>query len=93
MFEINDTAGLELALTKMSEEQRDHLRIVISEIIQCYIDDDLHGMVLIGKEPYVPFKIMAINTNEINAVHLLDAAAAYIDNAVMEDAPPKDKFN
>jgi hypothetical protein len=87
MFDLNT------ALEKMTEDQRGHLRIVIAELIQCYLDDDLHGMVLVGKPPYEPFKIMAVNTNEMDAVGLLRVAQEYIDYSVMEDAPPKEQFN
>ena len=90
---ITTAEEMETAVNKMSAEQRDHLRIVISEIIQCYLDDDLHGMVLIGKAPYEPFKIMAVNTNEMDAAELLAAAQEYINGSVMENAPPKEKFN
>jgi hypothetical protein len=84
---------IEQALNKMTEEQRAHLRIVISELIECYLHDDLHGMVLVGKPPYEPFKIMAVNTNEMDASELLSAAQEYINGSVMEDAPPKERFN
>ena len=90
---ITDTAGLEAALAKMSQDQRDHLRIVISEIIQCYLDDKLHGMVLIGKEQFERFKVMAVNTNEMDAVSLLGAVNEYVQESVMDDAPPKELFN
>jgi hypothetical protein len=87
MFDLNN------ALERMTEGQRDHLRIVITELIQCYLNDDIHGMVLVGKPPYEPFKIMAVNTNEMDAAELLSAAQDYINGSVMEDAPPKEKFN
>lgn len=87
MFDLNR------ALEKMTEDQRDHLRVVITELIQCYLDDDMHGMVLVGKAPYAPFKIMAVNTTDMDAFELLSAAREYIDYSVMEDAPPKEQFN
>jgi hypothetical protein len=87
MFDLNN------ALERMTEGQRDHLRIVITELIQCYLHDDMHGMVLVGKPPYEPFKIMAVNTNEMDAAGLLRAAQEYIDYNIMEDAPPKELFN
>jgi hypothetical protein len=84
---------METALNKMTDDQRDHLRIVISELIQCYLDDDLHGMVLIGKEPFERFKVMAVNTNEMDAVKLLGTVNDYVQESVMDDAPPKELFN
>lgn len=90
---IRTADEMEEAVNKMSDDQREHLRIVISEIIQCYLDDKLHGMVLIGKEPFERFKVMAVNTNEMDAVKLLNAVNEYVRESVMEDAPPKELFN
>lgn len=90
---ISNVQEMETALNKMTDDQRDHLRIVISELIQCYLDDDLHGMVLIGKEPFERFKVMAVNTNEMDAVKLLGTVNDYVQESVMDDAPPKELFN
>jgi len=90
---IKNADEIEVAVNKMSADQREHLRIVISELIQCYLDDSLHGMVLIGKEPFERFKVMAVNTNEMDAVSLLGAVNEYVQESVMDDAPPKELFN
>ena len=90
---ISNVQEMETALNKMTDDQRDHLRIVISELIQCYLDDDLHGMVLIGKVPFERFKVMAVNTNEMDAVKLLGTVNDYVQESVMDDAPPKELFN
>jgi len=93
VFKVNNAADMQQALEKMTEDQREHLRIVITELIQCYLDDDTHGMVLVGKAPYNRFAIMAVNTNELDAAELLGAANTYVQESVMYDAPPKEKFN
>lgn len=93
MLEINDEASMTLALEMMTVDQRDHLRIVISELIQCYLQDDLHGMVLIGRDPYSQYKVMMTNADEMDAAKLLNAAAKFVNERVMEDAPPKEQFN
>jgi len=90
---IKSAEEMDAALSKMSEDQREHLRIVISELLQCYLDDDLHGMVMIGKEPYERFKVMAVNTNEMDAAKLLGAVNEHVQESVVSDAPPKELFN
>lgn len=90
---IETAEDMEHALLKMDIDQREHLRIVISELIQCYLNDDMHGLVLIGSEPYEKFKILAVNTNEMDAAKLLSTASSYIQDSVMDDAPPKELFN
>jgi hypothetical protein len=49
--------------------------------------------VLIGKEPFERFKVMAVNTNEMDAVKLLGTVNDYVQESVMDDAPPKELFN
>lgn len=93
MFEVNDEASMTRALEMMSPDEREHLRVVISELIQCYLDKDLHGMVFVGKEPYSVFKLMMVNTNEMDASQMVSAASSYIGMTLMEDAPPKEQFN
>ena len=90
---IKTPQEMEHALSKLTDDQREHLRIVISELIECYVNDDLHGMILIGKEPFERFKVMAVNTNEMDAAKLLDAVHGYVQESVMDDAPPKELFN
>lgn len=90
---IKNADDMERAVSKMTEDQREHLRIVISELIECYLHDDVHGMVLIGKDPYERFKVMAVNTNEMDAAMLLGAVNEYVQESVVSDAPPKELFN
>lgn len=90
---IKNAQEMEVAVGKMTEDQREHLRIVISELIECYLDDDLHGMVVIGKNPFERFKVMAVNTNEMDAANLLSAVNEYVQESVVSDAPPKELFN
>lgn len=90
---IKDADDMERAVSKMTEDQREHLRIVISELIECYLHDDVHGMVLIGKDPFERFKVMAVNTNELDAANLLGAVNEYVQESVVSDAPPKELFN
>ena len=90
---IKTAAEMEHLIGTLTEDQREHLRIVMSELIECYLHDDVHGMVLIGGEPYERFKIMAVNTNEMDAATLLGAVHEYIQESVVSDAPPKELFN
>ena len=97
MLELNSAEDMERALAKMSEEQRDHLKLVISELIQCYIDDDTHGLLLVANdsknETHKKMKILSINATDMEAASLMQTAKEFINYSVMEDAPPKEKFN
>jgi len=90
---IKTPEEMEHAVSLLTDDQREHLRIVISELIECYLHEEIHGMVLIGTAPYERFKVMAVNTNEMDAALLLGSANEYIQGAIMDDAPPKELFN
>lgn len=90
---IETAEDMERALTQMDMEQREHLRTLISELIQCYLDKDVHGLVLIGRGQYDPLKMIAVNSTEMDAAALLGLAGGYMQQVTMEDAPPKEKFN
>ncbi len=84
---------MEKALAKMTPEQRDHLRLVISELVECYVNDEIHGLLLVGQTDKTPMKIMSINATDMEAASLLAMANDFINYSVMEDAPPKEQFN
>ena len=90
---IKTPEEMERLIAKLTDDQREHLRIVISELIECYLHEEIHGMVLIGTAPYERFKVMAVNTNEMDAALLLGSANEYVQEAVVSDAPPKELFN
>jgi|GEM_PF-6175406 hypothetical protein len=90
---IETAEDMERALAKMDDEQRGHLKLLISELIQCYIDDELHGLVLIGRGQYAALKMIAVNATDMSAAALLTMAGEYMHQVTMEDAPPKEKFN
>lgn len=93
MIDIATAEDMERALAQMDPEQHQHLRVLISEVIQCYVDADLHGLLLIGRGQDKPMKVIAINATEMDAAALLSTAGVYVNYAVMEDAPPKENFN
>jgi hypothetical protein len=93
MTEISTAEEMEHALSLMDADQHQHLRMLISEVIRCYVEDDLHGLLLIGRGQDKPMKVIAINATEMDAAALLSTADTYINYTVMEDAPPKENFN
>jgi hypothetical protein len=93
MTDIKTAEDMEYVLSLMDAEQHQHLRALISTVIRCYVDDDLHGLVLIGRGADDPLIMMAVNATEMHAAQLLTSANEYMHHVTMEDAPPKEKFN
>jgi hypothetical protein len=93
MDKIDEQKEMEQVLSAMSEHQRDHLKIIIKSLIQCYQRDDRHGLLLIGSDKKETLTIIAINADEMSAANLLSAADEYINFRALEEAPPKELFN
>lgn len=93
MDEIDEQKEMEQALSAMSPHQRDHLKTVIRSLIQCYLHDDRHALVLTGSDNREMLTIISVNADDIHAANLLAAAETYINFRVMEEAPPKEMFN
>lgn len=84
---------MEKALESMDEEQRDHLRIAISELVRCYTDDTRHGIIILTADGETTCKLIAVNTTDMDAADMLHAADQHIHYRVLSDAPPKEQFN
>ena len=83
---------IEMLVDKMTADQREHFRLVLSRLIECYTEEDKHAVVLIGdKSPAMI--VLTINATEMEAAQLLQAADMHLQYRVTEDAPPKEMFN
>lgn len=92
MSVFKDEKEMEACLEKMNVHQREHFRLVISQLIECYVNDNKHGVVIIGDEsPLVA--VMSINASEMDAAELLQIADKHLHYRAVEDAPPKEMFN
>lgn len=89
---FKDEKEMEACLDKMSTPQREHFRLLISQLIECYVDDKKHGVVIIGDESPV-VAVMAVNATDMDAVELLQVADKHLHYRAVEDAPPKEMFN
>jgi hypothetical protein len=84
---------MEQALSEMDEDLRDHLRFVISSLIECYLDEDTHGLVMINNNNRDGLALIALNATEMDAAEMMIKANEHINAMAMQDAPPKEKFN
>lgn len=93
MAETMNAAEVEAALAKMTQEQRDHLRFVIGELIQCYLEEDKHGLLLMTGDKDPNLTLIAINATDMEAAHLLGSADTFLNFRLLDDAPPKGMMN
>ena len=79
-------------LDQLSEEKRDHLRLVFKGLVDCCLDDKMHGVVVLGHEGHQA-NVFTLNCNEMEAAYVLNQVTGSFNDMNMEDAPAKEMFN
>lgn len=82
-----------LKVDQLSQQQRDHMRIVVNYIIDCYLNDDQRAAIIIGKDNAEQAILLSVNSNEMESLALITRLQGYFHDMVMEDAPPKEMMN
>ena len=84
---------LDAAVEGMSVAQRQHLKLVISMIVQAYQGEDTCGVVLLGDQSAQQFAILTINATEFETANLLNSADEHVQYRVMAGSPGKELMN
>ena len=77
----------------LSQEARDHFKIVLEQLIICYTDDKAHAVLVVDHEDSPRTVMIAINANEMEAAQLLDTGAKATMGMVMAEMPDKGMLN
>lgn len=80
-------------LALLDEQERDHLKLLITKLVYCYTSEHMEGVLVTGDTKSASASVLAINCDEIGASGLLAVAATFFDFLNDEDAPPKEMFN
>jgi predicted nucleotidyltransferase len=79
-------------LDQLTEEKRDHLRLIFKGLVDCCLDDKMHGVVVLGHEDHHA-NVFTLNCNEMDAAFILSQVTGSFNDKNMEDAPAKEMFN
>lgn len=82
-----------LKIDQLNQNQRDHLRIVINYLIDCYLQDDMRAAIIVGKDNTEQAVLLSVNSNEMESLSLLTRLQGFFTEMVMAEAPPKEKMN
>jgi len=78
----------------MTEEDRQHFRMVLTLVLRCYGEGSENHALLIHSHPDSPAaELMSINCNDMEAADLLNIVSDYMNFVNTMDAPPKENFN
>ena len=91
--QIGEAAEFMAQIDSLSQEKRDHLRLVVKKIMTCYVDPKAHGVILIDHEDSDRTEMLAINASEMESAQLLSLGSAAMLGEVMADMPDKGMLN
>ena len=87
-----DEQALEGRLALMSEEEREHFKMVILQLVGCYGPDPDQAVLLIKSKGEM-VGLITMNADDMEAMELLLEANDFFGYLNMAGAPPKEAFN
>lgn len=94
MAQMSEIAkDIERRVQAMAPEQREHLQMLVYEIVKCYDEDTPdRAIVLLGNGEGLE-SVVTVNTTTMEAANMLLASNDMFEFLNTRDAPPKEKFN
>jgi len=93
MRQTKDSLDFMEKVALLDPQQRNHMRIVVEKIMECYLDDLAHAVLVIGHDETEQATLLTINCNEFEASLILAKLDTFFNDLNMVDAPPKEMMN
>jgi hypothetical protein len=87
-----DAQALEGRLALMSDEEREHFKMVVLQLVGCYGPDPDQAVLLIKSKGEMA-GLITMNADDMEAAELLLEANDFFGYLNMAGAPPKEAFN
>jgi len=87
-----DEQALEGRLALMNDQEREHFKMVILQLVKCYGPDPDQAVLLIRSEGELA-GIITMNADDMGAAELMNEATNFFGYLNMAGAPPKEAFN
>ena len=81
------------AISELDDAERDYLKLIISRVVRCFVDDDHEAVLLFGREGTTQVSMCTVNCEEIPAANMINYAHNMTSFMATVGAPPKEKFN
>lgn len=81
------------AIAGMSQEKREHMRMLVELLIKCYTDPSRRAVCVFDSDRSDSLALVTVNSNEIEATSMLQRLLEHLLESHMQDAPPKEMMN
>ena len=93
MRQTKDSIEFSEKVESLSPEQRNHMRIVVEKLMQCYLEPDLHAVLVVGNDQTEHATLLTINCDELEAAVVLGRLHEMFIDINADQAPPKELLN
>ena len=93
MRQTKDSLEFMEKIALLDPQQRNHMRIVVEKIMDCYLNPDLHAVLVVGNDQTELATLLTINCDEFEAAVVLGRLQTPFGELNMVDAPPKEMLN
>lgn len=93
MRQTKDSLEFMEKIALLDPQQRNHMRIVVEKIMDCYLNPDLHAVLVVGNDQTELATLLTINCDEFEAAVVLGRLQTLFGELNMVDAPPKEMLN
>ena len=93
MGEHLEQEELEAIVNAMTEQEKDHFKSAISQVLRCYAKDGPSAVLIVGWTDEPVAGVTSINATPMTAAHLLYSANNFFNYMALQDAPPRKDFN
>ena len=93
MRQTKDSIEFMEKVALLDPQQREHMRIVVEKLIQCYIEPDQHAVLVIGNDKSELATLLTINCDELEAAVVLGRLHEMFIDINADQAPPKELLN
>ncbi len=91
--DVKDAKEFLEKLESLTPERREHMRIVVKALIECYLRDDVRALVVMSEDDNPFGELMTINCNDMEAMGMLQKVSEVMLDVTTRDAPPKEMMN
>lgn len=93
MRQTKDSIEFMEKIDQLTAEQRDHMKKLVQIVVDCYLNEDRHGVLMVASDKDDKTLVLSINCDEMQAALALGNLQEYINMANTADAPPKEMMN
>lgn len=91
--ETKEALEFMLKVDKLTSDQRSHMRMIIERLIDCCLNNEQHGLVVLASDDSPLAEVFTVNCNEMDAALALYKLQEVFTAANMLDAPEQGMMN